>query len=78
VVHAELSFCRNIGSIDNRSPLVRKSTILQVEITNFRESDLNLIECKLVDRAGFEPATFRTLDLEFAKRTIFGPVGIPD
>ena len=32
----------------------------------------------MVDRAGFEPATFRTLDLEFAKRTIFGPVGIPD
>jgi hypothetical protein len=32
----------------------------------------------VVDRAGFEPATFRTLDLEFAKRTIFGPVGIPD
>ena len=27
---------------------------------------------------GFEPATFRTLDLEFAKRTIFGPLGIPD
>ena len=45
-----------------------------------RESDLNLIERKLgiVDRAGFEPATFRTLDLEFAKRTIFGPPGIPD
>jgi len=32
----------------------------------------------MVDRAGFEPATFRTLDLEFAKRTIFGPIGIPD
>ncbi len=32
----------------------------------------------MVDRAGFEPATFRILDLEFAKRTIFGPVGIPD
>jgi len=32
----------------------------------------------MVDRAGFEPATFRTSDLEFAKRTIFGPEGIPD
>ena len=32
----------------------------------------------MVDRAGFEPATFRTLDLAFAKRTIFGPQGIPD
>jgi hypothetical protein len=43
-------------------------------------ADLNLIERDLamVDRAGFEPATFRTLDLEFAKRTIFGPIGIPD
>jgi hypothetical protein len=60
--------------------LIRKSTKLQVEITNSRQSDLNPIERKLamVDRAGFEPATFRTLDLEFAKRTIFGPVGIPD
>jgi hypothetical protein len=47
---------------------------------NFRRSDLNPTERDLVmvDRAGFEPATFRTLDLEFAKRTIFGPVGIPD
>jgi hypothetical protein len=61
-------------------PSNRKSTILKVEITSFRGSDLNLIERKLrlVDRAGFEPATFRTLDLGFAKRTIFGPVGIPD
>ena len=32
----------------------------------------------VVDRAGFEPATFRTLEPEFAKRTIFGPEGIPD
>jgi hypothetical protein len=57
-----------------------QSTKLQVEITSSPGSDLNLIERKLamVDRAGFEPATFRILDLEFAKRTIFGPVGIPD
>ena len=27
----------------------------------------------MVDRAGFEPATFRTSELQFAKRTIFGP-----
>jgi len=66
--HPDLMRCKCTPSrfvvvVDNRSPLIRKSTILQVEITNSRSSDLNLIERKLamVDRAGFTPrvATWR-------------------
>jgi hypothetical protein len=60
--------------------LVTEVHKLRVDITDFRRSNLDPIERDLamVDRAGFEPATFRTLDVWFAKRTIFGPAGIPD
>ena len=66
-------FDSSIWDLSAQGVRTRPKGAVKHKASIFRQANL-----AMVDRAGFEPATFRISDLEFAKRTIFGPVGIPD
>jgi hypothetical protein len=72
--HSILRACTGWEISQSRKTWGLKSESFGQETVKTREEQA----LSMVDRAGFEPAAFRTLGLEFAKRTIFGPRGIPD